>query len=55
MREQMRDKLIAAYLDYLNNYITIAVYAEHNGLTEVQAEVLIGLARDVANTPHPES
>lgn len=48
----MRDTLIAAYLDYVNNYLTVATYAEHNGLTEAQAQTLIDLARTVANSPH---
>ncbi len=51
----MRDQLIAAYLDYRNNYLTIRAYAEHNGLNVVQAEILIALAREVASTKHPDA
>lgn len=51
----MRDILINAYLDYWNNYLTVAKYAEHNGLTENEAKTLIDLARQVFNHPHPES
>ena len=51
----MRDTLIAVYLDYLNNYLTIETYADHNGLTETQATALIDLARLVFNSPHPDA
>ena len=51
----MRDLLIAAYLDYRNNYLTIAHYAECNGLTLSEGGALIGLAREVFNTPHPDA
>ena len=40
--------LIAIYLEYLNNYLTVAYYAEFNGLTTEQGERLINLAREVA-------
>ena len=51
----MRETLIAAYLDFRNNYLTVGKYAEHNGLTEEQAYKLIGLARDVFSSDHPEA
>lgn len=51
----MRDNLIAAYLDYVNNYLTIEKYAEHNGITENQATLLIVLASEVFNSKHPEA
>jgi hypothetical protein len=51
----MRDNLIAAYLDYVNNYLTIEKYAEHNGITENQATMLIVLATEVFNSTHPEA
>lgn len=40
------DKLQEAYLDYVNNYLTVSVYADHNGLTVKQAETLIHLGRE---------
>lgn len=55
MDKQMRDVLIATYLDWTNNYLTIEKYAEHNGLTEEQAERLINLSRDVIHSDHPEA
>ena len=51
----MRAQLIAAYLDYTNNYMTIAKFAEHNGLTMEQGQQLITLARSVYNTAHPDA
>jgi hypothetical protein len=51
----MRDILINAYLDYVDNYLTIEKYAEHNGLTVEQAKRLIGLGRDIHITPHPDA
>ncbi|MGZ8887990.1 MAG: hypothetical protein ACXW1D_00360 [Halobacteriota archaeon] len=51
----MRQILINAYLDYLNNYLSIETYAEHNGLTSEQAYSLIVLARQVANSEHPDA
>ena len=49
-----REQLINIYLDYCNNYLTIEKFADHNGLTESQAEKLIEIARDVFNSEHPD-
>lgn len=35
------------YLDWWSNYLTIEVFAEHNGLTCKEASRLIDLGRDV--------
>ena len=40
------DRLREVYRDYVNNYQTVGVYAEHNGLTCDQAVVLIRLGRE---------
>ena len=37
--------LIDDYLDYFNNYLTIAKYAEHRGLTLEQAQDLVLLGK----------
>ena len=50
-----RTYLQAVYLDWVNNYLTVEKFAEHNGLTEDQANALISLAGLVFNSPHPES
>ena len=50
-----REQLIDEYLDFVNNYLTVALFAEHRGLTEGQARPLLGLAQMVLNSPHPEA
>lgn len=50
----MRDALIATWLDFRNNYLTIARYAEHNGLTEYEAEQLLKIAALVSSHDHPD-
>ncbi len=35
------DKAIELYLDYVNNYLTIAKFAEHNEITVDEAENII--------------
>lgn len=51
----LRNTLIAAYLDYVNNYLTSQRYAEGNGLTEQEAIEFLGLCRTVCSHPHPEA
>lgn len=51
----MRETLAAIYLDYVNNYLTSAKFAEHNGLTESEALHLIFVARSCHDHPHPEA
>ena len=50
----MRNSLISAYLDYVNNYLTVGTFAEHYGLTEDEAESLIELGKSCNSHPHPE-
>lgn len=50
-----RDLLIQIRLDYLNGYLTPAVYAEVNGLTENEGRELLLLAAKVASHDHPEA
>ena len=50
-----REQLKAVYLDWINNFLTIGGFADHYGLTDRQAEILINLAREVYNSPHPEA
>lgn len=51
----LRDTLINLYLDWRNNYLTVAKFAEHNGLTVEQADKLLNLARKVMYSDHPEA
>jgi hypothetical protein len=50
----MRETLIKVWLDFTNNYLTISKFAEHNDLTEYEAEQLIKLVSLVASHNHPE-
>lgn len=51
----MRENLINAYLDFINNYLTIEKYADHNGLSIDTANAFMSVAKHVFNSPHPES
>jgi hypothetical protein len=51
---QMRYVLVAAYLDYVNNYLTVEKYAEHHGLRVDEARRLLELATEVASTHDPD-
>jgi hypothetical protein len=51
----MRNQLVKAYLDFVNNYFTAERYAECNGLTVEQAVKLLDLAREVTNSEHPDA
>jgi len=35
------------YLDWLNNYLTVGLFAEMNGLTQSEAFTLVELGREV--------
>ena len=50
-----REQLIDDYLDFVNNYLSVSLFAEHCGLTEDQAGLLLDVAKMVFNSPHPES
>jgi hypothetical protein len=50
-----REKLVTDYLDYVNNYLTIELYAEHRGLRVSEAELLLILGKQCFERPHPES
>lgn len=50
-----REQLINDHLDFVNNYLTVALFAEHRGLTEGQARLLLDLAKMVFDSRHPEA
>jgi hypothetical protein len=50
-----REQLSADYLDWVNNYLTIEVFAEHRGLSIVEAEALIKLGNWCFSNLHPEA
>ena len=50
-----RKQLAAAYIEWVNDYLTIGTYAEHNHLTYEEAAAFIGLARSCYYNPNPEA
>ena len=50
-----RDQLRAIYLQWVNDFLSVASFAEYHGITDAQAADLITLARDIFNTDHPEA
>lgn len=48
MKERsLKERLRAAYLDYVNDYLTVGRFAQAHGLTEEQGHDLIALGRSV--------
>jgi hypothetical protein len=50
-----REQLTAVWQDWKNNFLTIGGFADYYGLYDEEAEILINLARRVADKPHPEA
>jgi hypothetical protein len=50
-----REKLVAEYNDWRNNYLTPEKFSEHRGLTEEEGKILIELIRLIASSKHPEA
>jgi len=50
-----RQQLAAAYVEWVNDYLTIGTYAEHHGLTYDEAAAFIGVARSCYYNQHPEA
>lgn len=50
-----REQLVAEYLNFVNNYLTVDVFSEHRGLTLAEGQMLIDLGRSCHNNPHPEA
>lgn len=50
-----RQYLTDIYLHWLNDFLSVAAFAEYHGITDAQAAGLITLARDIFNTDHPEA
>lgn len=54
-QREYRSVLCAVADDYFNNYLTVELFAEHNGLTPTQADALLTLARIVRDSEHPDA
>lgn len=50
-----REQLSADYLDWLNNYLSVELFAEHRGLTVAEAKMLITLGTLCFENNHPEA
>ena len=50
-----RLELINVYFDWRNNFLTISGFAEYYGLYNSEAEILINLACQCYENPHPEA
>ncbi len=53
--QNARDYLTALYLEYVNNYLTVALFAEYHGMSEADMTALLDIARIVAQSPHPDA
>lgn len=42
----IKEQLVLMYLDWVNNYLTMEVFAEHNELTVWAAQSMIDLGRE---------
>lgn len=47
--EKNAARIIEMYLDYLNNYLTVEVFAEHYGMTVEDADKLLSVGRYIGN------
>ena len=52
--EMTRENLILAYKEYLNNYLTPALWGEHLGLSEAEAYDLHAFLCRIASNLHPD-
>jgi hypothetical protein len=50
-----REQLSADYLDWINNYLSVELFAEHRGLTVAEAKMLITLGTLCFENNHPEA
>jgi hypothetical protein len=42
----IKEQLVQMYLDWVNNYLTVEVFAEHYGLSVPTAQAMIDLGRE---------
>ncbi len=53
--KSIREILSAQYIEFLNDYLTVAKFAEHKGITEDQARQLIELGKSIYYSKHTEA
>jgi hypothetical protein len=50
MNENTKKEAIKAYLEYWNDFLTVERFAEHRGISETKAVLLINRGRSLYNT-----
>lgn len=50
-----REHLAAEYLDYVNNYASVALFAEHRGLTTEEGLAFLQVCKSAHENLHPEA
>lgn len=46
MNETLKEKMLAAYIDWVNNFLTLEAFAEHYGISESLARLMIREMRE---------
>ena len=47
LTEQSNEEIIAIYLDFANNFLSLDKFADHYGLDEIDAHYIIDLGRNL--------
>jgi hypothetical protein len=47
MKPTLSNQLESAYLDYVNNFLSVRKFADHYGLTENEANIIIDAGRKI--------
>jgi hypothetical protein len=50
-----RETLATLYLEWVNDYASLETFAEHKGLTTIEAGLLIATAKSCFENLHPEA
>jgi hypothetical protein len=50
-----RETLAALYLEWVNDYVSLATFAEHKGLTKHEALILLEVCKSCFENQHPEA
>ena len=50
-----REQLTNIYLPWVNDFLTIGGFADHFGLTDCEAEMLLTVARSAYENQHPDA
>jgi hypothetical protein len=50
-----RETLAALYLEWVNDYVSLQTFAEHKGLTQHEALILLEVSKYCLENQHPEA